>query len=204
MFGHFFNQNFLHAFLGEPKTIEVKAPNGTMYSFTTNTLDNKAFEEYTKQLEVATTANDQQKFDEIWQSLTKPTQPNSLFENGLLGKYEEWLKLAEEVNTLAKGRQSLLHDLFASRKPSNEQIDAKIEQYEEKINKLKSLKENNAKEQEKANLQQEITLLRTKLHFKLTELVDALDDADKSNEINNELKVIHQEIKVLEDKLNNL
>ena len=47
----FFNKDFFKPMIDGQKELEMKAPNGAIYKFSTNTLDEKTFEEFRRKLE---------------------------------------------------------------------------------------------------------------------------------------------------------
>ena len=66
----FFNKDFFKSMLDGQKELEMKAPNGAVYRFSTNAIDEETFNSFRNKLEEAAKNKDQNAFDQTWNELT--------------------------------------------------------------------------------------------------------------------------------------
>ena len=200
----FFNKNFFQLMLGQQRTLEVKAPNGAMYRYTTNTIDEKTYNEYCEKLDEAVKNNNQEEFDKIWSSLTEANSFNLNFENEFKKLHSEMEKFFEETNSYFKTGREFITDKFKTPPVSHESIDEKIKKHEEKIEELKKLKNDVDIEKAKTELKGQISKLKIQLDEKLVEFSKNLENEEMKSKISVELTKINREIKSLEEKLKNM
>lgn len=182
--------------LGEQHSVEVESPNGAVYRYTTNMLDEKSLNDYVQRLEEASKKKDQELFDSIWNELTKTNSLHLQFE-------DEFKKLHTEFEKFI-GETDFFSQLKKPKPLSQESIDDKIKLYEAEIAKLQNMKENIDVEKKKADIEEKVRVLRAKLDEKLGEFSEHLDNEEKKKELSDELTEIHKEITKLEHHLKNL
>lgn len=199
----FFNKKFFNTPPGHQNTIEMKAPNGGIYRFSTNTMDQETFNKYAKQLEEATRNNDQESFDRIWNELQQ--------QSGFIDIHEEFSRLHQEMRSFLEDtssffsrRNSLLSDFFGPKLLTSNAIDEQIKHHEQEIKRLQELKNNQSTLTRKEELRNEINMLKEKLDIKLQEYGKNLDNERMKKMINDELVEINRKIKQLEQEYNSL
>lgn len=200
----FFNKDFFKPMIADQKQLEIKAPNGAVYKFSTNTLDDKAFEEYRRKLEEAVKSNNQQKFDEVWNEMTSQNQLRPSIEQEFRKFHDEMQKFFQETSSLFGNRPSLFNNLLEPQLLTESSIDKQIEQYKQKIKELEHRKRNINKEQEKAQLQAEISKNKQLLDEKLNQFAKNLDNEEMKKKLSDEMTKINRKIKELESKLNSI
>lgn len=200
----FFNKDFFKPMIADQKQLEIKAPNGAVYKFSTNTLDDKAFEEYRRKLEEAVKSNNQQKFDEVWNEMTSQNQLRPSIEQEFRKFHDEMQKFFQETSSLFGNRPSLFNNLLEPQLLTESSIDKQIEQYKQKIKELEHRKRNINKEQEKAQLQAEISKNKQLLDEKLDQFAKNLDNEEMKKKLSDEMTKINRKIKELESKLNSI
>lgn len=200
----FFNKDFFKPMIAGQKELEIKAPNGAVYKFSTNTLDDKAFEEYRRKLEEAVKSNNQQKFDEVWNEMTSQNQLRPSIEQEFRKFHDEMQKFFQETSSLFGNRPSLFNNLLEPQLLTESSIDKQIEQYKQKIKELEHRKRNINKEQEKAQLQAEISKNKQLLDEKLNQFAKNLDNEEMKKKLSDEMTKVNRKIKELESKLNSI
>lgn len=200
----FFNKDFFKPMIADQKQLEIKAPNGAVYKFSTNTLNDKAFEEYKRKLEEAVKNNNQQKFDEVWNEMTSQNQLRPSIEQEFRKFHDEMQKFFQETSSLFGNRPSLFNNLLEPQLLTESSIDKQIEQYKQKIKELEHKKRNINKEQEKAQLQAEISKNKQLLDEKLNQFAKNLDNEEMKKKLSDEMTKINRKIKELESKLNSI
>jgi len=203
----FFNKVFLQIHDWQSKTLEIKAPNGAIYRFSTNTMDDKTFDEFRQRLEDAVKRNDQEAFDQAWNELTSHNQ--------LLPNIEmEFKRLHDNMQRFFQETSSLF-DSFDFPKLSSpfrldrealteESIDKQIEYYKQKIKELENKKAHIDTEKRKLQLQEEIQSKKNLLDAKLDEFAKNLDNDEMKKKLTDEMTKLNEEIKQLEKELENL
>ncbi|MGO4888174.1 hypothetical protein ACJ2A9_10475 [Anaerobacillus sp. MEB173] len=200
MFPFFFNKNFLNSMMNNYQTFEMKAPNGSVYRFSSNSIDQETFNNYAKQLENATKNNDQEAFDQIWQQL-KANSGVSNLDKEFQRIHEEMNSFFEQMNPFLNHKQPL--HFHHPKLLTSETIDEKIKYHQEEIKRLQSMRTNNSEKQRNL-LEGKISKLRVRMDEKLKELSENLHDPAKKQQINDELTLIHREIKQLENEISSL
>lgn len=200
----FFNKDFFKPMIDGQKELEMKAPNGAIYKFSTNTLDEKTFEEFRRKLEEATKNKDQQKFDEIWNQMTSQNQLKPSIEQEFRKLHEEMQKFFQETSSLFGNRPTLFNNFIEPQLLTESSIDKQIEEYKQKIEELEHKKRNINKEQEKAQLKAEISKYKQLLDEKLVQFGKNLDNEEMKKKLSDEMTEINKKIKDMENKLKNL
>lgn len=203
----FFNKDFFKSVLNGQKELEMKAPNGAVYRFSTNVIDDKAFNDFRKKLEEAAQNNDQAAFDQAWNEFTAKNQLMPNIES-------EWKKFHDGIEQFFqetspffnKGHFPFLNDpFFAEPKMlTEESLDKQIEQYQEKIEELQNKKNNMDVEKRKLKLKEEITNKKKSIDAKLDEFGKNLDNDEMKKKLMEEMTNLNAEIKQLENDLQNI
>ncbi|WP_042461271.1 hypothetical protein [Neobacillus dielmonensis] len=203
----FFNKDFFKSMLDGQKELEMKAPNGAVYRFSTNSIDEKTFESLRNKLEVAAKHNDQAAFDQAWNELTAQNQwfPNIESE---FKKYHDHIQqfFQEASPFFSKNNFSLLNDPFfiEPKTLSEESIDKQIEQYQQKIEELQNKKNNMDAEKRKLQIKEEIANKKRNIDAKLDEFAKNLDNDEMKKKLTDEMTSLNEEIKQLENELQSL
>lgn len=203
----FFNKDFFKYMLDGQKELEMKAPNGAVYRFSTNAIDEKTLDSFRKKLEEAAKNNDQTTFDQTWTELTAKNQwmPNieteiKRFHDGVQQFFQDTIPFFGNSNF------SLLKDPFFTEPKTltEESIDKQIEQYQQKIEELENKKNNMDIEKRKLQINEEITNKKNSIDAKLDEFAKNLDNDEMKKKLTDEMTMLNKEIKQLENELNNL
>lgn len=203
----FFNKNFFKSMLDGQKELEMKAPNGAVYRFSTNAIDEKTFDSFRKKLEEAAKNKDQTAFDQTWNELTAKNQwmPNIETE---FKKFHDSVQqfFLETSPFFDKSNLSLLNDpFFTEPKTLNEEsIDKQIEQYQQKIEELQNKKNNIDVEKRKLQIKEEIANRKNSIDVKLEEFAKSLDNEEMKRKLTDEMTNLNEEIKKLENELQSL
>ncbi|SOC40625.1 hypothetical protein [Ureibacillus acetophenoni] len=203
----FFNKHFNNPMLNGQKILEIKAPNGGFYRFSTNVIDDKTFDVLRNKLEEAVKNNDQKAFDLAWNELTSNNKFISNFENELDKFHSSFQQLFQETNRFFNNRNSFLldHPFFTEPKALTEQsIDQQIEHYQQKIDKLQNEKNNINLKNRKQQLQEDLANKKNRLDAKLEEFAKNLDNDQMKKKLTKEMTALNDEIKQLEKELKNL
>ncbi len=203
----FFNKDFFKSVFDGQKTLEMKAPNGAIYRFTTNSIDDETFDKFRKKLEEAVKNNDQAAFDKAWNELTEQNQLIPNIESEFKKFHDYVQQFFEETTPLFKKTEfPLLTDSFFSRPKTltEESIDKQIEHYRKKIEELENIKKNMNTEKRKLEIKDEIAKKKKLLDAKLDEFAKNLDNDQMKKQLTDEMTKINNEIKQLEKELENL
>lgn len=199
----FFNNKFSNSNANDQNTLEMKAPNGTVYRFSTNTMDQKTFNEYAKKLEQATRNNDQQQFEQIWNEMQNETGMNFNFDDEFKRMHEEMRAFIEDASSIFGNHRSLLSN-FEPRLLPAQSIDEQIKYHEQEMKRLEQLKNNQSEYDKKLKLREEIRGLKRQLDQKLKEYGENLDNERMKKKINDELTELNRKIKQLEQQYSSL
>ncbi|WP_428910844.1 hypothetical protein [Niallia sp. Krafla_26] len=202
----FFNKDFFKSMMNGQKELEMKAPNGAIYRFSTNAIDEKMFDNFRKKLEEATKNNDQSAFDQTWKELTGQNQLIPNIETEFKKLHDHVQQLFQETSPFFKSNFSLLNDpFFAEPKMlSEESIDNQIQQYQQKIDELQNKKKNMDVEKRKVQIKEVIANKKKMIDEKLDEFANNLDNEDMKKKLTEEMTTLNNEIKQLENELQNL
>jgi len=200
----FFNKDFLKSMMEGHKELEMKAPNGAIYRFTTNAMDDKTFNTYRMKLEEAVKNKDQTLFEKTWEELTTANQLKTDIENEFQKFSSEMHNFFAETSPLFNFSIPMLNDFNEKSLLSEEQIDKQIAHYEEKIKKLQSMKGNMDNERRKLELKKKIEENKRILDEKLDEFSKNLDNEEMKKRLTDEMTQINQVIKQLESELQSL
>lgn len=200
----FFNKDFWKSMMEGQKELEMKAPNGAIYRFTTNAMDDKTFNKYRMKLEEAVKNKDQTLFDQTWEELTTANQLKTDIENEFQKFSSEMQKFFAETSPLFNFSIPLLNDFNERSFLSEEQIDKQIAHYEDKIKQLQSMKNNMDNERRKQELKSKIDENKRLLDEKLDEFSKNLDNEEMKKRLTDEMTQINQVIKQLESELQSL
>lgn len=200
----FFNKDFFKSMLEGQKELEIKAPNGAIYRFATNAIDNKTFEKYKKKLEDAVKNNDQTSFDKAWHDMTTNNQFKIDFENELQKFRDELQDFFAETSPFFNLPTPLLTDVPNRSILSEDQIDKQIAHYEDKIKQLQSMKNNMDIEKKKLELRNQIDQNKQLLDQKLEEFSKNLDNDKMKKKLTDEMTELNHVIKKLESELDSL
>ena len=177
--------------LGQQRVLEMKSPNGGIYRYVTNALDEKDFNDYQRQLEEAVKSNNQEEFDEIWNSLTNTNSIHRNIEQEFKHFHHEMGRLLEETSPFFKNRGYFL-DRIKTFPLNQDSIDDKIKRHQERIEELQKLKENVNEENRKNEVKNQIEQLQHKLNEKLDEFGKNLHDEEMKKKLTDELTEISQ------------
>lgn len=189
------------------KEMEMKAPNGAVYRFSTNAVDEKTFDDFRKKLEEATKKNDQTAFDQTWNELTAKNQLIPNIESEFKKFHDHVQQFFQETSPFFnKNNFSLLNDPFFTEPTtlSEEWIDQQIQQYQQKIEELQNKKNNMDVEKRKLQIKEEITNKKSSLDAKLDEFANNLDNEEMKKKLTDEMTKLNEEIKQLQNELQNL
>ena len=189
------------------KELEMKAPNGAVYRFSTNAIDEKTFDRFRNRLEEATKSNDQTAFDQTWNELTAKNQLMPNIETEFKKFHDNVQQFFQETSPFFnKSDFSLLNDPFFTEPKalSEESIDKQIEQYQQKIEELQNKKNNMDTEKRKLQIKEEITNKKNSIDAKLDEFAKNLDNDEMKKKLTDEMTNLNEEIKQLENELQNL
>ncbi|WP_462412839.1 hypothetical protein [Neobacillus sp. Marseille-QA0830] len=202
----FFNKDFFKSMLDVQKELEMKAPNGVVYRFSTNAIDEKTFDSFRKKLEEAATNKDQSAFDQAWNELTAQNQLLPNIENEFKMLQDHVQQFFRETSPFFNNGFSLLKDsLFTEPKTlSEESIDKQIQQYQQKIEELQNKKNNMDTEKRKLQVKEKITSKKRSIDAKLDEFAKNLDNDEMKKKLTDEMTSLNKEIKQLEDELQKL
>lgn len=203
----FFNKDFFKSMLDGQKELEMKAPNGAVYRFSTNTIDEKTFKSFRNKLEEAAKNKDQTAFDQTWNELTAKNQLKLNIENEFKEFHDNVQQFFQETSPFFnKNDFSLLNDpFFAEPKTlSEESINNQIGQYQQKIEELQNKKNNMDTEKRKLQIKEEITNKKNSIDAKLDEFAKNLDNDEMKKKLTDEMTKLNQEMKQLENELQNL
>ncbi|MBB6444142.1 hypothetical protein [Bacillus benzoevorans] len=203
----FFNKDFFKSMLNGQKELELKAPNGAVYRFSTNAIDDKTFDDFRKKLEEAAKNNDQAAFEQIWNEFAAQNQliPNIESE---FKKFHQGIEqfFQETTPFFGKSQFSLLNEPFFSEPKAltEESIDKHIEHYQQKIEELQNKKNNMDVEKRKLQIKEEILAKKKNIDAKLDEFAKNLDHDEMKKKLTEEMTSLNEEIKQLENELQNL
>lgn len=203
----FFNKDFFKSMLDGQKELEMKAPNGAVYRFSTNTIDEKTFASYRNKLEEAAKNKDQTAFDQTWDELTAKNPLKLNIENEFKEFHDNVQQFFQETSPFFnKNDFPLLNDpFFAEPKTlSEESINKQIGQYQQKIEELQNKKNNMDTEKRKLQIKEEITNKKNSIDAKLDEFAKNLDNDEMKKKLTDEMTKLNQEMKQLENELQNL
>lgn len=203
----FFNKDFFKSMLDGQKELEMKAPNGAVYRFSTNAIDEKTFDGFRKKLEDAAKNKDQAAFDQTWNELTAKNQLLPNIETEFKKLHDSVQQLFQETSPFFNNNGfPLLNDpfFFEPKTLSEESIDKQIEQYQQKINELQKKKNNMDIEKRKLQIKEEITNKKKSIDEKLDEFARNLDHEEMKSKLTKEMTKLNEEIKQLENELQNL
>lgn len=203
----FFNKDFFKSMIGNQKQLEMKAPNGAIYRFATNTMDDKTFDEFRRRLEDAVKRNDQAAFDQAWNELTSHNQLLPNIEMEFKRLHDNIERFFQETSSLFDGFDfPKLTSPFRLERESltEETIDKQIEYYRQKIKELENKKAHIDTEKRKLQLQEEIRSKKNLLDAKLDEFAKNLDNDEMKKKLTDEMTKLNEEIKQLEKELSNL
>lgn len=203
----FFNKDFFKSMLDGQKELEMKAPNGATYRFSTNTIDDKTFNSFRKKLEKAAKNNDQAAFDQAWNELTAKNQLIPDIENEFKRFHDDVQKFFQETTPFFNRHDfPLLKDPFFTEPETltEESIDQQIEQYQQKIEELKNKRDHIDTEKRKLQIKEEIQKKKNSIDVKLEEFAKNLDNDKLKKKLTDEMTKLNGEIKQLEKELQNL
>ena len=165
----FFNKDFFKSMVDGQKELEMKAPNGAVYRFSTNAVDEKTFDRFRKKLEEAAKNKDQTAFDQTWNELTAKNQLIPNIETEFKNFHDHVQQFFQETSPFFKSDFSLLNDpFFAEPKTlSEESINKQIEQYQQKIDELQNKKQNMDVEKRKLQIKEEIAKKKNEYRCKI-------------------------------------
>lgn len=203
----FFNKDFFKSVLNGQKELEMKAPNGTVYHFVTNAIDDKTFDSYREKLEEAIKNNDQNAFDAVWNDLTAQNQlmPNIESE---LKKFHDSIEqfFQETVPFFNTNNFPLLNTPFFNEPKtlSEETIDKQIEHFQQKIEELQHKKNNMDLEKRKLQIKEAIANKKKAIDEKLDVFAKNLDNEEMKKQLTDEMTKLNEEMKQLEKELQDL
>lgn len=203
----FFNKDFFKSMLDGQMELEMKAPNGTLYRFSTNAIDEKTFNSIREKLEEAAKTNDQAAFDQAWKELTAKNQLKPDIEYEFKKFHDDVRKFFQETTPLfSKFDFPLLKDpFFAEPKTlTEESIDKQIAQYQQKIEDLQNKKIHIDTEKRKLQIKEEIQNKKNSIDEKLGEFAMNLDNDEWKKKLTDEMTKLNAEIKQLERELQSL
>jgi len=203
----FFNKDFFRSMLNGQKELQMKAPNGAIYRFSTNAIDDKTFNSFRRKLEEAAKNNDQTAFDQTWNELTTNNQLKLNIENEFKKFHDQVHQFFQETVPFFDAKDfPLLNDPFFTKPKelSEESIDQQIEQYQQKIKELQNKKNNMDLEKRKLKIKEEIAKKKQSIDAKLDEFAKNLDNDEMKKKLTDEMTSLNQEIKQLESELQNL
>ncbi len=203
----FFNKDFFKSMLDGQKELEMKAPNGAVYRFSTNAIDEKTFDRFRNRLEEATKSKDQTAFDQTWNELTAKNQLKPNIETEFKKFHDNVQQFFQETSPFFnKSDFSLLNDPFftEAKALSEESINKQIEQHQQKIEELQNKKNNMDTEKRKLQIKEEITNKKNSIDAKLDEFAKNLDNDEMKKKLTDEMTNLNEEIKQLENELQNL
>mgnify|MGYP000902514623 CR=1 FL=1 len=203
----FLNKDFFKSMLNDQKELELKAPNGAVYRFSTNAVDDKTFNDFREKLAEAAKNNDQAAFEQTWNELTAQNQLMPNIESEFKKLHNQVEQLFQETSPLFNKRPfSLLTDpFFAEPKAlTEESIDNTIEQYQQKIDELQNKKNNMDVENRKLQMKEEIAQKKNRIDAKLDEFAKNLDNDDMKKKLTEEMTKLNEEMKQLENELQKL
>lgn len=203
----FLNGYFFNPMLDGQKKLEMKAPNGAVYRFSTNVIDKKAFNSFREKLEEAVKNNDQAAFDQTWNELTAKNQSLPDIETEFKKLHDSVQHFFQKTSPFFNNNGfSLLNNPFfiEPRTLTEESIDKQIEQYQQKIEELQNKRNNMDIEKRKLQIKEEITNKKKSIDAKLDEFAKNLDHDEMKSKLTNEMTKLNAEIKQLENELQNL
>lgn len=203
----FFNKDFFKSMLDGHKELEMKAPNGAVYRFSTNAIDEKMFDSFRKKLEEAAKNNDQTAFDQAWNELTASNQVLPSIENEFKQFHDHVQQFFQETRPFFNQSDfPLLNDPFFTEPKtiSKESIDKQIEQYQQKIEELQDKKNNIDTEKRKLQIEKEIADKKKCIDMKLDEFAKNLDNDEMKKKLTDEMTNLNKDIKQLENEFQNL
>lgn len=203
----FFNKDFFKSMLDGQKELEMKAPNGAVYRFSTNAIDEQTLDSFRNKLEEAAKNKDQAAFDQTWNELTAKNQLKLNIENEFKNFHDHVQQLFQETSPFFnKDNFSLLNDPFFIEPStlSEESINKQIEQYQQKIEDLNNKKNNMDIEKRKLQIKEEINNRKKSIDVKLVEFAKNLDNDEMKKKLTDEMTNLNEEIKKLENELQSL
>ena len=203
----FFNKDFFKSVLDGQKELEMKAPNGAVYRFSTNAIDEQTFNSFRNKLEEAAKNKDQNTFDQTWKELTAKNELIPSIETEFKNFHDHVQHFFQETGPIFnKGDFSLLNDpFFAEPKTiTEESINKQIEQHRQKIEELQNKKNNMDTEKRKLQLKEEINNKKNSIDVKLDEFAKNLDNDEMKKKLTEEMTSLNEEIKKLENELQKL
>lgn len=202
----FFNKDFFKSVLNGQKELEMKSPNGAVYRFSTNAIDDKTFADFRTKLEEAAKNKDQAAFDQTWNELTSQNQLMPNIESEFKKLHDHVEQIFQETPFFNNSKFSLLNDpFFAEPKAlTEESINKTIEQYQQKIDELQNKKNNMDVEKRKLQMKQDIAAKKKSIDAKLDEFAKNLDNDEMKKKLTEEMTALNAEIKQLENELQNL
>lgn len=202
----FFNTNFFKSMFEGQRVLEMKAPNGAVYHYSTNTIDEKTFNDFQHKLEEATKNNDQNAFDQTWMELTGGVRFPSNIETEFKQLQDYVQQLFNRSPFFSNNNIPLLIDPIFSESNSlpEESIDQQIKQYQRKIEELQNKKNNLNTENKKQQIQKEIANKKNSLDIKLDEFAKNLDNEEMKKNLTDEMTKLNEEIKQLENEMRSL
>ena len=202
-----FNKNFFNSMLDDQKVLEMKAPNGALYRFSTNAIDEDTFNSFHNKLEEAVKSNDQNAFDQTWNQLTTNNKLIPNIENEFHQFHHHVQQLFQGTSPFFNKHDStLLNEPFFTepKRLSEESIDNQIEHYQQKIDELQIKKNSMDTEKRKLQIKEEIVNKKNSIDAKLEEFAKNLDHDELKKTLTDEMTTLNEEIKQLENELQNL
>lgn len=182
------------------KEFEIRAPNGEIYRFSTNAMDEETFSAFRNSLVEAVRKNDQEAFERAWkdirisiQAKRKAERKLEEFKNKLeklFSKNDVPHKEADRGSTASEGKDM-----------TEEDIDKQIQSYEEKIKQLKLLKIKKKKKKTKKEIQLEIQYYKQLIDQKLDLFSEHTGDEQMKKRLAEEMADLSNKVKELEKKL---
>lgn len=203
----FFNKDLFKSMMDGQKELEMKAPNGAVYRFSTNAIDKKTFDSFRSKLEEAAKNKDQTAFDQAWSELTAKNQLKPNIETELKKFHDNVHQFFQETSPFFnKSDFPLLNNPFfiEPKTLSEESIDKQIGQYQQKIEELQNKKNNMDTEKRKLQIKEEITNKKNSIDAKLDEFAKNLDNDEMKKKLTDEMTKLNEEMKQLENELQNL
>lgn len=203
----FFNKDLFKSMMDGQKELEMKAPNGAVYRFSTNAIDKKTFDSFQSKLEEAAKNKDQTAFDQAWSELTAKNQLKPNIETELKKFHDNVHQFFQETSPFFnKSDFPLLNNPFfiEPKTLSEESIDKQIGQYQQKIEELQNKKNNMDTEKRKLQIKEEITNKKNSIDAKLDEFAKNLDNDEMKKKLTDEMTKLNEEMKQLENELQNL
>lgn len=197
------------------KELEMKAPNGAVYRFSTNAIDDKTFNQFKNKLEDAAKNKNQAAFDQVWKELTGSKSLMTNMEEEFNRMQNRMQQIFQETSPFFKGQFSLLNNpIFSEPKAlsepntqtdqSEEAINKQIQKYQQKIEELQKKKNAIDSEKRKLQINEEINNKKTLMDTKLDEFAKNLDNDNMKKKLTEEMTKLNAEIKQLETELQNL